>query len=226
VKWNRLSGLVLLLPHGLEGQGPVHSSARLERFLALAANDNMQVAVPSTPAQFFHLLRRQVLRPWRKPLIVLTPKSLLRHPEAVSSLDELASGGFVRVIGDPRGAERDAKRVLLCAGKVYYDLAAYRRDRGREDVAIVRIEQFEPLREETLAGVLAPYPDGTPVCFVQEEPANMGAACWLRQRFGSDRLLGRWPLSVVARPPSSSPATGSHRSHQAEQADLLQRAFE
>jgi len=226
VKWNRLSGLVLLLPHGLEGQGPEHSSARLERFLALAANDNMQVAVPSTPAQFFHLLRRQVLRPWRKPLIVLTPKSLLRHPEAVSSLDELASGGFVRVIGDPRGAERDAKRVLLCAGKVYYDLAAYRRDRGREDVAIVRIEQFEPLREETLAGVLAPYPDGTPVCFVQEEPANMGAACWLRQRFGSDRLLGRWPLSVVARPPSSSPATGSHRSHQAEQADLLQRAFE
>jgi len=225
VKWNRLSGLVLLLPHGLEGQGPEHSSARLERFLMLFANDNFQVAVPTTPAQCFHLLRRQVLRPWRKPLIVLTPKSLLRHPEAVSSLDELASGAFARVIGDPRGAERGASLVLLCAGKVFYDLTAYRREKGREDVAIVRIEQLAPLRAEMLAQALAPYPDGTPVRFVQEEPANMGAAWWLRQQFGAESLLGRWPLSVVARPPSSSPATGSHRSHDAEQAALLEQAF-
>ena len=225
VKWNRLSGLVLLLPHGLEGQGPEHSSARLERFLTLYADENMQIASPTTPAQYFHLLRRQVLRRWRKPLIVLAPKSLLRHPEAVSSLDELSAGRFARVLPDPRGAERSAKMVLLCVGKVYYDLVAYRRDQRREDVAIVRIEQLEPLADETLAEALAPYPDGTPVRFVQEEPENMGAACWLRRRFGAESLLGRWPLSVVARAASASPATGSHRSHEAEQKALVERAF-
>ncbi len=224
-KWHRLSGLTLLLPHGLEGQGPEHSSARLERFLALFAEDNFQITIPTTPAQFFHLLRRQVLRPWRKPLVVLTPKSLLRHPEAVSSLDEMAAGRFRRVLPDDRGAERQARLVLLCAGKVYYDLVAYRREKGRDDVAIVRIEQFEPLRDETLAEALFAYPDGTPVRFVQEEPENMGAACWLRRRFGREVLLGRWPLTVVARPPSASPATGSLASHRAEQAALIERAF-
>lgn len=224
-KWRRLSGITLLLPHGLEGQGPEHSSARLERFLMLFAEDNLQVAVPTTPAQYFHLLRRQVLRPWRKPLVVLTPKSLLRHPEAVSSLDELAAGGFRRVIPDDRGRERAARLVLLCAGKVFHDLAAYRRDRGRDDVALVRIEQFEPLREEVLAEALSCYPDGIPVRFVQEEPENLGAACWLRRRFGRDSLLGRWPLTVVARPASASPATGSHASHVAEQAALIEKAF-
>ncbi len=224
-KWRRLSGLVLLLPHGLEGQGPEHSSARLERFLTLFAEDNLQVAVPTTPAQYFHLLRRQVLRPWRKPLVVLTPKSLLRHPEAVSSLDELATGRFRRVLPDDHAGERRAALVLLCAGKVFHDLAAYRRDRGRDDVALVRIEQFEPLRDEALAEVLATYPDGTPVRFVQEEPENLGAACWLKRRFGRDSLLGRWPLTVVARPASASPATGSHASHAAEQAALVEKAF-
>ncbi len=224
-KWRRLSGVVLLLPHGLEGQGPEHSSARLERFLTLFAEDNFQIAVPTTPAQYFHLLRRQVLRPWRKPLVVLTPKSLLRHPEAVSSLDELAAGRFRRVLPDDREAERRAALVLLCAGKVFYDLATHRRERGRDDVAIVRIEQFEPLRDEVLAEALACYPDGTPVRFVQEEPENMGAACWLRRRFGRDSLLGRWPLTVVARPASASPATGSHASHRAEQAALVEKAF-
>ena len=222
-KWRRFSGLVLLLPHGFEGMGPEHSSARLERFLALAAEDNIQVVQPTTPAQYFHCLRRQALRKWRKPLVVLTPKSLLRHPKAVSTLEEFTRGRFQRVI--PDAAEmRTAKRVLLCTGKVFYELAAYREGQERHDTAIVRMEQLYPLRAELIEAALASHPEGTPVCWVQEEPQNMGAWRYLRERFG-DKLLDRYPLRLVGRPESASPATGSAGAHKLEQEQLIRRAF-
>src|SRR6185503_11425356 len=141
-KWNRLSGVVLLLPHGFEGAGPEHSSARVERFLAMAAEDNIQVVNPTTPAQLFHVLRRQVLRPWRKPLVVLTPKSLLRHPRVVSPLSELSEGGFQRIIPDSNFERSGVRRVLLCSGKIYYELEKYREQQGRKEVAILRVEQL------------------------------------------------------------------------------------
>lgn len=223
-KWNRLSGVVLLLPHGFEGAGPEHSSARLERFLAMAAEDNIQVLNPTTPAQYFHLLRRQVVRPWRKPLIVLTPKSLLRHPRVVSPLGELAEGKFQRVLPDSNPKRADVRRVLLCSGKIYYELEKYREQNGREDVAILRVEQLYPLREEHLSAALDPYMDGTPVFWVQEEPHNMGAWRYMLVNFG-ERLLGRFPFRGVTRPAAATPATGSHASHEREQAEILERAF-
>lgn len=224
-KWRRLSGLVLLLPHGFEGQGPEHSSARLERFLTLAVDDNLQVVYPSTPAQYFHCLRRQVKRHWRKPLVVITPKSLLRHKLVVSSLDDLAEGQFQRVIADQREAPAETRRVLLCSGKVYYDLLEARERYQRMDVAILRVEQFYPLAEETLLSALQPYADATPVFWVQEEPWNMASWSYWKRRFGNN-LVGRYPFGVVARPPSASPATGSHGAHEREQEDLLKRALE
>lgn len=224
-KWRRLSGLVLLLPHGFEGQGPEHSSARLERFLMLAAEDNIQVVYASTPAQYFHVLRRQVLRRWRKPLILMTPKSLLRHPEAVSSLEQLASGGFQRVLPDDLPAGRSVSRVLLCAGKIFYELQKYRRDTGRDDVALVRLEQLYPLALDQLEAALEPYADGTPVVWVQEEPENMGAWRFLRTTLG-DTLLGRFPLSALSRTASASPATGSFNAHKIEQERLMEAAFQ
>jgi len=223
-KWKSLSGLVLLLPHGLEGTGPEHASARLERFLQLAAEDNLQVVQPTTPAQIFHALRRQVLRPWRKPLVVMSPKSLLRHPRAVSPLDDLARGRFRKVIGDAAPAG-PVERVLVCSGKVYYDLVGERERRGREDVAIVRVEQLYPLAFEELAAILAPYPDGTRLVWVQEEPWNMGAWPHVKLRL-ADRIAERFPLVEVCRAESASPATGSAASHRLEQQELLGRAFE
>lgn len=223
-KWHSLSGLVLLLPHGMEGQGPEHSSARLERFLMLAAEDNLQVVQPSTPAQFFHCLRRQVLRTWRKPLVVMTPKSLLRHAQATSPLDDLTRGRFERVLGDDLPDAKAVRRVLLCSGKLFYELRQARAERECGDVAIVRIEQFYPLADETLAAALAPYADGTPAWWVQEEPANMGAAPHLQLRF-APAVLGRLPFSVVSRPPAASPATGSAGSHRLEQQRVIERAL-
>ncbi len=223
-KWNRHNGLTLLLPHGFEGQGPEHSSARMERFLALAAEDNLQVVYPTTPAQYFHVLRRQVIRPWRKPLIVLTPKSLLRHPRVVSQLGDLAEGRFQRIIPDQNTSGSGIRRVLLCSGKVFYDLDQFREEKKREDVAIVRIEQLYPLSREQLDAALAPYRDSTPVYWVQEEPENMGAWRHMRMTYG-DPLLGRFPFQVIARPVSATPATGSHGSHDLEQAQILERAF-
>lgn len=223
-KRRRLSGLVLLLPHGFEGQGPEHSSAYIERFLLQAAEHNIQIVQPSTPAQMFHLLRRQVLRPWRKPLIVFTPKSLLRHPAAISNLDELAGGCWRRVIPDAECEPARVTRVLLCAGKIYYALTAARNERNDADVAIVRIEQFYPLRTQDLESVLSPYPDGTPANWVQDEPRNMGAWNYLRRDLG-DRLLGRFPLSVICRPESASPATGSRAAHKYEEELLIREAF-
>jgi 2-oxoglutarate dehydrogenase E1 component len=217
---------VLLLPHGLEGMGPEHSSARLERFLNLAARDNIQIVYPSTPAQYFHSLRRQVLRRWRKPLIVLTPKSLLRNPRAVSSLDDLAKGPFRRVLPDERpAASGKTSRILLCSGKIYYDLAEFREKQNRDDVAVIRVEQFYPLSDNALQIVLQPYRDGTPAYWVQEEPQNMGAWPMLGLRFGPT-LLGRNPFAYVARAESASPATGSHATHKREQQDLVERAFQ
>ncbi|MBX7075379.1 MAG: 2-oxoglutarate dehydrogenase E1 component [Pirellulales bacterium] len=223
-KWRRLSGLVLLLPHSFEGQGPEHSSARLERFLQLCAEDNMQVANPSTPAQYFHVLRRQVLRTWRKPLVLMTPKSLLRHPKAVSSLEEFARGHFQRVIPDATVGGGSPSRVLLCSGKVYYELEQARSEHDRDDVAIVRLEQIYPTPWDELARVLSRYEEGTPVLWVQEEPENMGAWRYLKVVVG-DTLLGRFPFSGVYRPTSASPATGSANSHKLEQRTLLTTAF-
>lgn len=222
-KWDRLSGLVLLLPHGFEGQGPEHSSARLERFLALGAQDNIQVVCPSTPAQYFHCLRRQILRRWRKPLVVMTPKSLLREPRAVSTLQQCASGKFERILADEQ-VGKDVHRVLLCTGKIYYELLQQREAVKREDVAIIRLEQLYPFPEAGLHALLDSYPEGTQVLWVQEEPENMGAWRFLRSRFG-ECLFGKYPFGGIRRPASASPATGSGRIHKKDQKYLIAQAF-
>jgi len=224
-KWGRLSGLVLLLPHGLEGQGPEHSSARIERWLLLAEEQNIQLIFPTTPAQYFHCLRRQVLRRWRKPLVIMTPKSLLRHPRVASELADCATGHFQRILPDTSIDAAACRRVLLCTGKVYYELLQAREKRERQDVAIVRIEQLYPLRMEELIAALRGYSDGTPVCWVQEEPANMGAWNYVKTN-ASERLLERFPFRHVARPASASPATGSSRTHKLEQDELIDEAFQ
>ncbi|MDN5941998.1 MAG: 2-oxoglutarate dehydrogenase E1 component, partial [Nitrospira sp.] len=224
-KWRRLSGLVLLLPHAYEGQGPEHSSARLERFLELAVNDNIQVVNPTTPAQCFHALRRQVLHRWRKPLVMMAPKSLLRHPQAVSALEDLDKGRFQRILFDRTTVPKQCLRVLLCSGKVYYDLLKMREELKRDDVAIVRLEQLYPLYDREMREALAPYSSKTPVIWVQDEPANMGAWRYLFARFGNT-LLGTWPFSAVCRPASASPATGWSALHKIEQANLLKAAFD
>ena len=224
-KWRKLSGLVMMLPHGFEGQGPEHSSARLERFLAIAADDNIQVVYPTSPAQMFHLLRRQILRTWRKPLIIMTPKSGLRQPEVVSPLEDFATGSFQRIISDQgERLPKSVTRILLCSGKIYYELAKKRAALNREDVAILRLEQLYPLREDLLAQALAPYNSETPIYWVQEEPANMGAWPFLRLTFG-ERLLGRFPLLLSSRSAAASPATGSLNVHKREQEQVLQAAF-
>ncbi len=224
-KWQRLSGLVMLLPHGFEGQGPEHSSARLERFLHLCADDNMQVIYPSTAAQYFHALRRQAIRPWRKPLVVMTPKSLLRSES--SPLEDFTKGRFQRVIADvlARKANSKVERVLLCSGKIYFELEKRRGELKRDDVMIVRVEQFYPLPVAQLEAALAGVQADTPVWWVQEEPENQGAWRFMRIHF-NDRLLGRFPLRVISRPPGASPATGSGRSHKLEQEQVISAAFE
>ena len=224
-KWKRLSGIVLLLPHGMEGQGPEHSSARLERFLAMGAEDNIQVVNPTTPAQYFHMLRRQAIRRWKKPLIVMTPKSLLRHKDAVSPFTEFSHGGFHEVLPDVAKSPEGVKRILLCSGKVYYDLAAYRDEVRRDDVAIVRIEQLYPFPAKALKAELSKYSKDAAVFWVQEEPRNMGAWGFLRTRYG-ERLLDEYPYRGVCRPESASPATGSATSHKIEQQNILKQAFE
>lgn len=224
-KWESLNGLVLLLPHGFEGQGPEHSSARIERFLQIAAEDNIQVIYPSTPAQYFHALRRQVLRPYRKPLIVFTPKKLLRLPAATSSFDELANGTFQRVIPDPELHGKNVRRVLLCSGKIFYELIERRAELECNDVAIARVEQYYPIRDEHMDEVVGAYPKGTPVYWVQEEPENMGAWRFLLVTFGR-KLLKKYPFDVISRPAAASPATGSSASHKLEQEMILDSAFD
>ena len=223
-KWRRLNGLVMLLPHGLEGTGPEHASARLERFLQLAAEDNMQIVFPTTPAQIFHCIRRQVLRPWRKPLIVMSPKSMLRNPRAVSRLEELSEGAFQRIITDPDIDPKKTTRIILCTGKIYYDLIQRREELEHDDVAIIRVEQLYPLENKLVSSVLAPYKDGTPVFWVQEEPENMGAWRYMLSKF-RDSIDHRLPFSGIYRPPSASPATGSASSHRLEHIQLMAEAF-
>ena len=223
-KWDRLSSIVMLLPHGFEGQGPEHSSARLERFLMLAAEDNMIIAQPTTPAQMFHLLRRQALRKWRKPLVVMTPKSLLRLPDCTSTLDDCANGQFLSVLPDTTAPAKKVQRVLLCTGKVYYDLVKQRAALKRDDVAIIRLEELYPFPTDALHTALAGYRPEVPVVWVQEEPRNMGAWPHLRMHFCT-RLLDRHPFSGITRVPSASPATGSPKSHKKEQQEILDAAF-
>jgi 2-oxoglutarate dehydrogenase E1 component len=220
-KWNLLSGVVLLLPHGYEGQGPEHSSARLERFLQLAARDNIQICQPSTAAQYFHLLRRQALRAWRKPLVVFTPKSMLRNPVASSSLAHLTAPRFQNVI--PDAGDGSAKRVLLCTGKIGHELAAERKRRKDTSTAIIFLEQLYPFPEAELASEMDRHANARDFVWVQEEPANMGALAFLLPRL--ERLArGRGVLSIK-RSASASPATGSHKAHEMEQHTLLTLAF-
>jgi 2-oxoglutarate dehydrogenase E1 component len=224
-KWNRLCGLTLYLPHGYEGQGPEHSSARLERFLQLCAMDNMQVCVPTTPAQDFHMIRRQMVRPVRKPLIVMTPKSLLRHKLAVSSLDELANGSFQLVIGEHRKlAAKNVKRVVLCAGKVYYDLLEEAEKRGVADVAIVRVEQLYPFPRPEVTAELEKYAAAREVIWCQEEPMNQGAWFQIRHHLQAC-VASKHSLSYAGRSRSAAPAAGHLNSHVAEQAALVEQAL-
>jgi 2-oxoglutarate dehydrogenase E1 component len=218
--------VALLLPHGYEGQGPEHSSARIERFLSLAADDNIQIVYPTTPAQYFHVLRRQILTPWRKPLVVMTPKSLLRHIEAVSPLVELTQQSFHKILPDhsERGGA-DISRILLCTGKIYYELDKKREELNRDDVAILRLEQLYPLAVRYLEDALKNYHGGTPIIWVQEEPENMGAWRHMKLTYGCDKILGRFPFRGLFRPASSSPATGSASSHKLEQELILNEAF-
>ncbi|HEY0511816.1 MAG TPA: 2-oxoglutarate dehydrogenase E1 component [Thermoanaerobaculia bacterium] len=219
-KWHLLSGVALLLPHGYEGQGPEHSSARIERYLQLCAEDNMQVCQPSTAAQYFHMLRRQALSPWRKPLIVFTPKSMLRHKDSASTLEDFARERFRRVVEDPEA--KDARRVLLCTGKIVHELRRERERRQDPATAVLALDQLYPFPKEELAAALARHPNAHDVVWVQEEPANMGALSFVQPRI--ERLLGR-PIRSVKRSPSGSPATGSAKAHAMEQQTLLTLAF-
>ncbi len=220
-KWDLPSGVVLLLPHGYEGQGPEHSSARIERYLQLAAEDNLQVCQPSTAAQYFHLLRRQALRPWRKPLVVFTPKSMLRHPDAASSLEEFSRLRFLTVL--PESEIERATRVLICSGKIGHELRQERKRRKDTSTAIVFLEQFYPFPESELAAELARHSGTREIVWVQEEPGNMGALFYMLPRL--ERVARGRPVRSVKRSASASPATGSAKAHELEQKTLLTLAF-
>jgi 2-oxoglutarate dehydrogenase E1 component len=223
-KWGRLCGLVLMLPHGFEGQGPEHSSARLERYLQLCAQENIQVCLPTLPAQMFHLLRRQIVRPLRKPLVILSPKSLLRNPVSTSSLADLASGAFRPVIDDPR-APRNARRVVACSGRVWFDLEAARAERGLEHVALVRIEQLYPFPEEAFRRVLGTYPRADTFVWAQEEPMNQGAWYQTLHHLNHCAPVGR-RFHYAGRAPAAAPASGYASRHKAEVDALLSDALE
>jgi len=222
-KWHRVSGLVMLLPHGYEGQGPEHSSAYLERYLMACAEDNMQVCNLTTPAQFFHALRRQIIANFRRPLIIMAPKSLLRHKQAVSPLEDLIVGRFQEILEDPIAPE-NPRRLVLCSGKVYYDLAAGREEREIEDVAIVRVEQFYPFHTELFERVVAPYRSATEIVWAQEETRNRGGWSFMMPRLLE--LFPGSPVRYVGREPSASPATGSSSIHREQQAELVREALE
>jgi 2-oxoglutarate dehydrogenase E1 component len=219
-KWQRDSGLVMLLPHGYEGQGPEHSSARLERFLQLCAEDNMQVCYPTTPAQYFHLLRRQTRRGFRKPLVVMTPKSLLRHKQAVSAVEDFTSGHFLEIIDDASADPSRVRRVILCSGKVYYDLLE-ERAQEEQPVAMIRVEQFYPFPMDALQQALKRFRKSKEFVWVQEESLNMGGWAFMEPRL---RALGH-AVKYVGRDASASPATGSHRIHGREQKELVEAAL-
>ena len=226
-KWGRLCGLTLMLPHGYEGQGPEHSSARLERFMNMAAETNWQVCVPTTPAQVFHLLRRQMVRKVRKPLVIITPKSLLRHKEAVSSLEDLSNGRFQTVIGETESLDpKKVKRIVLCQGKIYYELLAYRREQGIADTALVRIEQLYPFPAARLGEVLTQFPKAKEFVWCQEEPRNQGAWYWLASRQHLANVLGAdRKLLLVSRHGAASPAVGYYAKHNLQQKTIIENAF-
>jgi 2-oxoglutarate dehydrogenase E1 component len=219
-KWQRLSGLVMLLPHGLEGLGPEHSSARPERFLQLCAHNNIQVCNPTLPSQYFHLLRKQVKANYRKPLVILTPKSLLRHPLAVSSLKDLEKGSFQQVIDDPEPPVK-VRRVILCSGKIYYELFSRRRERGDDDIAIIRLEQYYPFPEKLLKDTLSKYKKTKEWFWVQEEPSNMGVWSFARNRL--EELMKK-NFRYIGRDASASPATGFPKLYRKQQEDILSTA--
>ena len=224
-KWGRLCGLTLLLPHGYEGQGPEHSSARIERFLQLCAEDNMQVLVPSTPAQAYHMLRRQMIRPMRRPLIVMTPKSLLRHRLAVSTLEELSAGTFLPVIDEIDELDTEkVTRVVFCSGKVYYDLLERRREENIDHIAIVRLEQLYPFPYDEMKEVVGRYSNATEFVWCQEEPRNQGS--WRSNRHRLERVTPKAsPMEFAGRAPSASPASGYHNQHVIEQKRLVEEAL-
>ncbi len=219
-KWKRSNGLVMLLPHGYEGQGPEHSSGRMERFLEACANENIIVANCTTPANFFHILRRQLKWPFRKPLVVFTPKSLLRHPKCVSALEDFTNEKFKEVIDDRFVQAKDVKRILFCSGKIYYDLLDRQQKEKHSDIAIVRVEQLYPLPVEQISAIRAKYINAEELFWVQEEPANMGAWPYIVRHFRRD------PIEVIARKESSSTATGFHKQHLSQQEYIISKAFE
>ena len=223
-KWGRLCGLVMFLPHGYEGQGPEHSSARLERFMQLCSGNNIQVCVPSLPSQMFHMLRRQMLRPFRKPLVVLTPKSLLRHKASTSSLDELVNGHFQLVIDDPaQPSPKDVKRVVFCAGKVYFDLAKERDEQAIDDIALLRVEQLYPFPREEVQAMIEQYGEADEIIWCQEEPMNQGA--WFQIRHHFQACTNGKSLKYVGRDGSASPAVGYYQVHLEQQKKLVSQAL-
>ncbi|AQV94580.1 MULTISPECIES: 2-oxoglutarate dehydrogenase E1 component [Cupriavidus] len=225
VKWGRASGLTLMLPHGYEGQGPEHSSARIERFLQLCADHNMQVCQPTTPAQIFHLLRRQMIRLFRKPLVIMTPKSLLRNKDAVSPLSDLAKGHFETVIADHEELNASkVKRVIMCSGKVYYDLVNTRKEREANDAAIIRLEQLYPFPHKAVAAELKKYPNATEIVWCQDEPQNQGAWFFV-QHYIMENMTDGQKLGYAGRPASASPAVGYYAKHNEQQKALLDAAF-
>jgi len=225
-KWGRLCGMTLFLPHGYEGQGPEHSSARLERFLQLCAEQNLQVCVPSTPAQMFHMLRRQMLRKFRKPLIVMTPKSLLRHKMSVSPLTALSNGGFAPMIPEIEAIEPAAtRRLVFCSGKVYYDLLEARQVHGITDIALVRIEQLYPFPVDDYAALIAAYLHVEEIVWCQEEPQNQGAWYQIRHRL-QEPLHDNQHLYYAGRPSAAAPASGIFKVHLQQQQALVEAALD
>jgi 2-oxoglutarate dehydrogenase E1 component len=225
VKWGRVNGITLMLPHGYEGQGPEHSSARLERFMQLAADTNMQIVQPTTASQIFHVLRRQMVRNLRKPLIIMTPKSLLRNKDATSPLSEFTKGAFQTVIPENKELKGDkVKRVIACSGKVYYDLVKKREEKGHDDVAIIRVEQLYPFPHKVFASELKKYPNATDVVWCQDEPQNQGAWFFVQHYIHENMLEGQ-KLGYSGRAASASPAVGYSHLHQEQQKALVEGAF-
>ncbi|HCT31439.1 MAG TPA: 2-oxoglutarate dehydrogenase E1 component, partial [Bacteroidales bacterium] len=218
-KWSMMNGLVMLLPHGYEGQGPEHSSARMERYLTLCANNNMQIANCTTPANLFHLLRRQLKRDFRVPLIEFTPKSLLRHPKCISEIGELADGNFKEIIDDDNNDVNEVKRVAFCSGKIYYDLLQRKEEYNARDIALVRIEQLYPFPKKQVLDIISKYQNTIKWLWVQEEPQNMGAWNFIRDQITDIKL------ELVSRASSGSPAVGLSKIHALEQEDIIGKVF-
>ena len=228
VKWGRLNGIILMLPHGYEGQGPEHSSARLERFMQLAADHNIQIVQPTSASQIFHVLRRQMIRDLRKPLIIMTPKSLLRSKDATSPIEAFTHGSFQTVIAEQKESvvknAKKVKRLLVCSGKVYYDLVKKRDELGTDDTALIRIEQLYPFPHEAFAAELKKYPKATEVVWCQDEPKNQGAWFFVQHALFEAMSAGQ-KLAYAGRPASASPAVGYIRLHQEQQKNLVEDAF-